>query len=79
MYVVKAAIGNEKTIVHAHFQIYYTVHSDPYSGHCAGILESLLVSVASGNDPGDVDRTLLLLTTHHIESKPLRCLHKQQT
>lgn len=37
----------------------------------------MFVSIPSRDDPGDVDRTLLLLTSHHIETKAFRRLKGQ--
>ena len=30
----------------------------------------MLICIASRNDPGDIDGTFLLLSSHHIEPKP---------
>ena len=44
--------------------------------HMCTVHIHLPVSVASWYDPGDVDGTLLLLPSHHIETKSLRSLHR---
>lgn len=38
---------------------------------------ALLVSITSRDDSGNVDWTLLLLPSHHIEAKPFRSLHRR--